>query len=379
MPARPRARGHLRALTGIRFLAAFWVLAFHNMPRLGLPVPVLRFVEAGYLGVSLFFVLSGFILAHVYEPDILAREFSARTFLRARFARVYPAYLAGLVLAIPLFLHGLGGATAPRGTTLAGICAANVMMLQAWVPGWGCTWNCPGWSLSVEAFFYVAFIPLATWLLRQRDRRIALVAAVAAAALALVGLSVSDGAAVAVPGWGSVTQAMYLTPFTPFVRLPEFVLGMCASRLLRRPSGQPYLGRARWSLTAGALIAVIAVGTSSWPAGGMASTAAIAVPSTLLIAALADPSRPSWLGSNLLVRLGNASYSLYLIHSVVFAYFLAAANRTLGAPWGHSWLGFGVYVIGVVGLSLLMHDYLEVPARRLLRGRAALPAVAPSW
>lgn len=60
------AAADLPALTGVRFIAAFWVLCYHAVPRTGLPAPVAAVVDAGYSGVSLFFVLSGFILTHAY-------------------------------------------------------------------------------------------------------------------------------------------------------------------------------------------------------------------------------------------------------------------------------------------------------------------------
>ncbi len=370
-------RQHLRALTGIRFLAALWVLAFHAMPRMALPTPVRQFVEAGYLGVSLFFVLSGFVLTHVYEAQVAAPPFRTWTFLRARFARVYPGYSAALILAIPLFVHDTTLAGAPRGATLAGVCSATLTMTQAWIPGWGCSWNCPGWSLSVEAFFYLSFPVLAPWVLRQTDRALAVVATGAVVTLALFGaLMAEDTPAVLKPA-ADFFQHLPLNSWTPILRLPEFVIGICSARLLRHRDGRSRLC-SWWGPGAVALIVLVVLETAAWQ-GGLARTAALVVPSALLIAALADPTRETWLGSPLFVRLGNASYSLYLIHAFGFAYYLAIVNRVVDRSWAQGWQSFSIYLVLVVGSSLIMHDRFEVPARRLLRGQTGTLDGSPSW
>src|SRR5260370_6407765 len=60
------------------------------------------FAAIGYVGVSFFFVLSGFILVYTYA----GREIDNRDFYRARFARIYPAYLFSLLISLPFFYFG---------------------------------------------------------------------------------------------------------------------------------------------------------------------------------------------------------------------------------------------------------------------------------
>ena len=93
----------LPALTSVRFLAACSVMLYH----LGV-VEVLRgpnwyesMTGVGYVGVSFFFVLSGFILVYSHA----GRKISRARFWRSRFARIYPACLFSLVLALPFFVH----------------------------------------------------------------------------------------------------------------------------------------------------------------------------------------------------------------------------------------------------------------------------------
>ena len=86
----------LKPLTSLRFIAAFWVLLYHFKDHLGLDLGRFGLVAHGYLGVDLFFTLSGFILAHVYLTGLEAGEFGYGGFLKNRIARVYPMHLAAL-------------------------------------------------------------------------------------------------------------------------------------------------------------------------------------------------------------------------------------------------------------------------------------------
>jgi len=87
---------HIKPLTAMRFYAAMWVVLFHYWPKLAVSFTP-AFVDRGYLGVELFFVLSGFILCHVYLPAADRGEFKYGGFLWARIARVYPLHLVTLV------------------------------------------------------------------------------------------------------------------------------------------------------------------------------------------------------------------------------------------------------------------------------------------
>src|SRR5690554_6456686 len=90
----------LKPLTSLRFLAAFWVLLYHFKDHLGLGLRQFGLVADGYLGVDLFFTLSGFILAHVYLQSLEGGRFGYGGFLKNRIARVYPMHLAALAAMI---------------------------------------------------------------------------------------------------------------------------------------------------------------------------------------------------------------------------------------------------------------------------------------
>src|SRR5436305_12520340 len=99
-------RPRLHAITALRFFAALHVVLFH-MRVVGIlpggPWWYQNLASIGYVGVNFFFVFSGFILVYTYEGV----EVDARTFWRARFARIYPAYVVSLLAAAPFFFFAV--------------------------------------------------------------------------------------------------------------------------------------------------------------------------------------------------------------------------------------------------------------------------------
>ena len=127
----------LRSLTGVRAFAALWVLCFHSgisgLPHV--PSPLAALINVGYSAVSLFFVLSGFILTYNYLPrggSPTSRQ-AFGTYAVARGARIYPVYLLAMALAAivegPL-LSGNGRPLPPFQMNLL-----TALWLQAWAVG----------------------------------------------------------------------------------------------------------------------------------------------------------------------------------------------------------------------------------------------------
>lgn len=150
------------SLTALRFIAAILLVAYHT--RQTLLGPTATDGLAYDQGVSFFFVLSGYILALKY-PTIDSYKETA-SFLVARFARIWPAYMAVIFL-----FFGLTNAWwIPQGAKIPWITILHVTMLQCWVPRSSCYFalNAPAWSVSTEFFFYLLFPVLirrwkATW------------------------------------------------------------------------------------------------------------------------------------------------------------------------------------------------------------------------
>ena len=154
-------RRPIPALTGLRFLAALFIVVYHEAPD-HIPHPprlIGNFLDAGHVSVGLFFVLSGFILVYNYAPAVGRRQRSPRSFLVARFARIYPVYLLGIALALPRFWQTVHESLTVRSSLVhtSTVTGASLLLIQSWFPSMAYQLNGPGWSLSAEAFFYLTF------------------------------------------------------------------------------------------------------------------------------------------------------------------------------------------------------------------------------
>ncbi len=351
-----------------------WVVGYHALPRDDrAPAPWAAFWGAGHTGVTLFFVLSGFILVYTYGP-VDARPIDARRFFIARAARLLPVYLASLLIAVPEFLRTVmpqGPEHAVPWTDIALAATTTPLMLQAWFPRIVCYWNCPAWSLSAEAFFYLLF-PLFAALLYARRPTSVLLATVGSWVLALwcAVLRASPAAWPGSAGWlGSLAHSLT----TPVFRLPEFLLGIAIGRwyLDRRMRGvrlQPVAGLIA-ALIAGCTI--VAVAATSVPIPVDPLLAVVLLPLfALLILGLAERENRGLLARPAARMLGEASYALYLIHGPIHVYVLGAARRLVpGSLTEHAWVVFFVYQLLVLGVAVALYRHLERPARHALRLR----------
>src|SRR3569832_1237739 len=153
---------HLKPLTSMRFFAAMWVVLYHYWPNLDPHTPAL--VSKGYLGVELFFVLSGFILCHVYLQGAGEGRFKYGSFPWARLARVYPLHLATL-LGVGAMAVGAAAVGIQHHNDIANwsVLPANLLLVHAWGFAKAAAWNHPSWSISAEWFAYLTF-PAFAWI-----------------------------------------------------------------------------------------------------------------------------------------------------------------------------------------------------------------------
>ncbi|HEX6913158.1 MAG TPA: acyltransferase [Longimicrobium sp.] len=370
-------RPHLHALTGLRFVAAFQVLAYHGLAlNADAPWWLRSLVGSGYVGVSLFFVLSGFVLTYTYHDTLRDGRATRREFLAARVARIYPVYLLSLVVALPplFWLFEAKHAAVPPGW-LARMVGAYAGLAQAWDPNKACLLNCPAWSLSVEAFFYVAFLLVLPVVARWGARRL-LVAAVAAYALTLLAPALylalrPDGPAAPTPhgvGWW-----LYAVKYNPLVRLPEFVLGVLAGRLFLLDRAPPGRRDARLEVAAALAVGAVLLASPRIPYLPL-HNGLLAPAFAVLVYALARGRGPlaRVLSTRVPVRLGAASFALYILHIPLLAW-LSRGYRVTGlTPPAQPW-GFVVFAGLSVAVSLLVFATVEEPGRRALRRLLAPP------
>jgi peptidoglycan/LPS O-acetylase OafA/YrhL len=137
----------IKQLAFTRFIAAFAVVLYHYGPTLTLPVQnyVSTFIEKGYVFVGYFFVLSGFVMVVAYSK---LEKVHFLSYIQNRFARIYPIYILALLAIVLIYFE--------RKANFFDI-LWSVLMIQTWIPGKAMSLNFPGWSLSVEMFFYLLF------------------------------------------------------------------------------------------------------------------------------------------------------------------------------------------------------------------------------
>jgi peptidoglycan/LPS O-acetylase OafA/YrhL len=348
-------------LTGLRFPAALLVFAFHA----ALGVPTLRFLaddgatadfyrfaaQAGGLGVSFFFVLSGFVLTwSAREQD------TTRAFWRRRFVKIYPNYLVTWVLAMVLF----AGAYTPAWQAVT-----NLFMLQVWVPDFATNFSVdpPSWSLGAEAVFYAAFPLLLVLIKRIPLNRLKFwIAGVTAAIFLTPALSyLTMPSAPALPGAEATSTIQYWFAYIlPPVRLLDFALGMLVARAVL--SG-------RWrniGLVWSSLLLVASYPLASFVPHLYGQRVVFVIPIVLVIAAAAiadSEGRFTVFRNRAMTWLGEVSFAFYLVHYIVLAY-----GRILLGDQLYSTPVSVALLIGMIGVSVLvawaLYAFVERPITR---------------
>jgi peptidoglycan/LPS O-acetylase OafA/YrhL len=367
VPAGRLSAPKLDALTSLRFFAAMMIVFHHAENHLGFGPPPVNLGQ----GVSFFFVLSGFILAYVYPS--LDTPGAVKKFWRARVARIWPAHLAALALALILFDFSAGSPL---------ILLTNVLMLHAWVPmsAFYFNYNGPSWSISTELFFYLVF----PWFIhdwsRTGKRKLALAFGLLLLLIVVTSLTLPPPSAADPPLSMSPTQHSFIY-ISPLGRLFEFVCGIALAGLWRKHRDRALPGPATlWEIAAIAAIVVLLyllkyqayrlteyVGSGlQWlvHAGAMPGFAFL-----IYVVALGRGAISRALRHRALVLLGEISYSLYLLHQIVIVWLDSHLVQFAPVPFPFA---FVLYVAIVLLLAYLVWRLVELPMRRLLMGQQVI-------
>ena len=392
-----RERRPLPALTGLRFFLATWVVVFHvipNDPSLEIPwlpyapLPVDCLLRTGYVAVTIFFALSGFVLAYNYDLGKTWTQKDLGRFGVARFARIYPAYLTGLIALIPVAVYRIWSEIPLREYSLTNG-FLNVFLIQAWFPKAALTWNYPGWSLSGEAFFYASFPFLGYWLWKL-ERRGAMLAALGglwalsmAAPLAAVLIPISGFGDVAAAGGVSTLSGepwASLISYNPLAGLPAFCTGIVLARLFRSlPASSRWFGRGDWlGIPALATLLVALANADVIPLPLVHNGLLLPAYSALIFGlALGGGVMARLLALSPLVFLGNASYAMYILHFPIAEWLVLSGKFFHYAVFDN--LGWTIlFTFLVIGGSGIFYRFVEEPLhqklRKALSARLELPA-----
>jgi peptidoglycan/LPS O-acetylase OafA/YrhL len=350
-------RAQLPALTGIRCFAALNLVFFHfaDPHSFGPLSPV---VNGGYISVSFFLLLSGFILTYNYADRAEQGKLTARSFWTARFSRLYPVYAFSLLLSIGMLIQEVQAHT-KADFTLGVI--LTPLLLQGWHPALSTFWNTPAWTMSTEAFFYLLF----PWLItrrrpRQTQTMLMILGAAWLAGLVFPALYMHfhpDGDLH--PDRYSAGTWIRALKFMPLQHLPAFVFGMALGFLNEKIRPE---SRKR-----------IAVGIFAFVALYLLLCVESRLPYVMLHDGLLMPLFAGVIlclaGRNLIARffgllpfiaIGEASYCLYLLHFNLWtllhdSHLLEKSGLIVFDPW----LSYLLLIIA----ALLTKRFIERPGR----------------
>lgn len=335
---RPESRDHLDGLQALRAVAALAVVVFHAGRYVADRVPEAAW-RWGEFGVDVFFVLSGCVMVWATRPGTPALAFFAR-----RFARIAPMYwLATLVVAVALWRW-------PALFHAAVLDPMHLAQSLAFIPHYNPgapeqVWPLfvPGWTLNYEMYFYLVFAATLPWIASAGWRVVAVTALLAL------------GAVVARPYSGPAAPAWAVFLGQPLVF--EFALGMGVAYVLR--AGRRLSVRVAVFTALAAALSVLAMATTE------ARLVSVGLPAAALVLAMASFGRLRYRVGRAMTRLGDASYSLYLIHPYLVGAVWLVWQRHVPytSPVG-AWGFITACVVACAAAALPIHRWIEQPLVR---------------
>lgn len=313
-------------------------------------------VTAGPIAVNYFYVLSGFIMAIAYyqiQPD---KPLNKRRYWIARFARIYPVYLLALLL--------MAAANSKELLQSPLTFPLHLSMLQAWIPGYPMTLNNPGWSLSVEAFFYLSFPFLLALIYKTGLKYLAIICIVTWLVTQYVLLTGINSTAYT--GKSLLHDFVY---YHPLMHLNAFIAGILCGVLFKRNADT--LKPTNVFVLIGSLVLIIVLLETrpmieSLLDTKLAYTNGLIAPAFLLFIWLLAATKgcvQKALCHPLLILLGEASFSLYILQKPVFGLY----NKLIEPRVGLSDIAdFYSTLIILIAVSILSYKLFETPLRAII-------------
>lgn len=352
----------LNQLTFTRYIAALTVIFFHfgneafpaNIKWLH---PV---ITAGPVAVCYFFALSGFIMAVAYyAPNRPTKSpFNRWKYWFARVARIYPIYAIALLMIIAANLQGEGKDPVTIFLSLT--------MLQAWIPGYAMTLNSPGWSLSVQFFFYLLFPLLLTRVRKHKLDNLPIIGIVLWVITQIVQIWLHN-----LPVYDPETRLHEFIYYFPLMHVNTFILGFIVGVYFG--DGKLNSLANRWNVilllvTTILIILMLAYENTLETMLGFLIDYHNGLIAPLFLAFIVLLSfHKGWttrlLCSPFLILLGESSYSLYILQRPIYGVY----DRTIG-----QWLKFNpnihfyFFVLLLTIVAIVSFKYIETPSRNFL-------------
>ena len=318
---------NLQGITIFRFVAAFYVFIFHLNLRFPIEFPSIlnKFIGNGAAGMTFFFVLSGFVMAWSSKSGIRANYF------KARFLRIYPAYLLMGAISLPLILD----------IELYKIPPSIILFttgMQSFIPSSFSLWNFGGsWSVSTELFFYMVF-PFLYPIIKKHP--------VASLALSYIISSLIVPFAYIIGG-DSAFPYYYVSPMH---RLPEFAAGVSVGVLYSAGRLKISSGIIKISLSIVSILLLTFVSTFH-NSGYMNCNFSTVLATMILILVMANTRVNNGFLTTPLIYLGKISYSFYLMQIPLLMYVEKNKNSLDMFSSSHMWIILGVINVALAALS----------------------------
>jgi peptidoglycan/LPS O-acetylase OafA/YrhL len=387
------AKDHVAALDGLRFCAAIFVASAHYAAWM---LPQSSVTDAittlSGLGMTLFFALSGFVIHYNYGTT-MQQPGGLRKFATARFSRLYPLYIVLFLFDFFLTYSHQDASCGVAGHPAAVLFALPyyLTLTQDWVFGVICKNNLiyqygmmaqVSWSISAELFFYLVYCLYGRWAITQRPIVLFLVTAFGYVLLfafiteCFLHRRAIENAAFAAFGPIATEQNGYqdslirwLYYFWPISQLVHFIGGVAVAQAFMTRKPIALRGTLLVPLCLGAALATHfylyqVIAPSNAFVGGNASSfeGPLVVLSIWALAIWPKTGVARLLSCSFIVKSGEASYSLYLLHA-----FLFEQIERLDAIDLHSWLLWAVTLVVLIGISRASYLLFERPVRNLLR------------
>ena len=364
-------KAKIPALTGLRAVAASLVFFYHwffqyvdELPKwLGAPFKV------GYVGVPIFFALSGFLITLRYLDDFGEGKIGYGRYLYKRFIRIYPLYLAVLTFFVAAFGRPLN--------MIPDSWLSLYTATQAFFPDWAFLGTLVGWTLTLELIFYVIAPLFLKWFYGKSIWQVLAICLTASGLM--LGIGVALSLLPLVPNTLLGASRNWLMHHSFFGHAPDFFVGMfCAYLFLMHDQQDSLLRRQAPKLIWGSVMLIyvtilllVIIGFPTGTPGNRGLGFVIALASSVLILAIAldDKNRnpvARFLSWRWVVYLGSISYALYLIEltePIQWLYWLALGkygrveNRILQAVL--------IFFI-TIPIAAVWYELVEKPAHRLL-------------
>lgn len=295
------------------------------------------------VGVSYFFILSGFIMIIAYHRK---EKIGYLDFYRNRIARIYPLYIVGLLLYFIMrysdfsfnktFLYLLG--------------------VQSWIPGKALILNFPGWSISVEFLFYLIFPWLYNFLYSKGNKSIWIIAI-----LIWIGTQVFSNLYIHSPAYiGPHTDSHEFLHYFPLWHINEFLIGNLAGLFFVKSHKER-----NYDLAVAVLFIAVILFLIFIPLNFHNGLMAVLFVPVIYLISCNNGIITSFFSIKPLEFLGEISYAIYIIHipvlyilrSFLWDYFQMSQSNTI----------FWIYILVLIIVSAIFYQFIEKPMRDYLR------------